>query len=255
MLAGANTRMIGPSLDNSDARLHRRDAAPARPLASDYADADWMSGTYTLDGQEIFALIHAEYHGSSTRATAASTFPKCRYNAVTYRALHEQRRPVRATARRRATWWRRSLPVRARRRALRLLRPSNIIEKDGWYYNMHPRLGGVQRAARRRLPDAHAGPRATRSRGARGTATGFNVQFIDPYRESRRADRQPRVRAGVAAADRRAQPRRSPTTRSSTSTSWSGTTTKYEPSVGRPDRRASTTRRPTTSSTGPTGSS
>ena len=88
--------MIGPDLNNVThdctvvmPHLHR-------PLASDYADVDWMSGFYTFDGQEVFAINHAEYHGHEHPGYCGEQFAKCRYNAVTLSKLHEQRRPLRA---------------------------------------------------------------------------------------------------------------------------------------------------------------
>ena len=182
-LAGANTRMIGPDLNNVAhdctvvmPHLHR-------PLASDYADVDWMSGFYTTDGQEVFALNHAEYHGHEHPGYCGEQFARCRYNAVTLSRstnggeLYVRPNPPSHLV---AAMPYRYVPGDGR---YGFFTPSNIIEKDGWFYNMvlvsatyEAQRGGVCLMRTQDLAD----PKSWRA----WDGTGFNVRFIDPYREA-----------------------------------------------------------------------
>lgn len=48
-----------------------------------YDDVEWLFGTYTLDGQTVYALVHDEYHGWE-HVTCASGVPfDCWWNSVT----------------------------------------------------------------------------------------------------------------------------------------------------------------------------
>ena len=183
ILPGANTRMIGPDLNNLThdctvviPHLHR-------PLAADYADVDWVSSTYTLDGQEVFALLHAEHHGHEHPGYCGEVYTKCRYNTATFaRSTNGGDLYVRPPL---PTHLVAAIPYRAVPGDGRygFFTPSNIIEKDGWYYNMvlvsenyRAQRSGVCLMRTQNLGD----PGSWRA----WDGTGFNVRFIDPYRES-----------------------------------------------------------------------
>ncbi len=183
VLPGANTRMIGPDLDNLThdctvviSHLHS-------PLPSDYADVDWISSIYTLDGQDVFALLHAEYHGHEHPGYCGEPFVKCRYNTVTLaRSTNGGDLFVRPSPPSHlvAAMPYRYVPGNGR---YGFFTPSNIIEKDGWYYNLllvsatyRAQRSGVCLMRTQNLAD----PKSWRA----WDGTGFNVRFIDPYRES-----------------------------------------------------------------------
>ena len=75
--------MIGPDFDHL-----LRDCTPIltnsnNPLPSEYDDAEWIAGTYTPDGQQVYALVHSEYHGFAHPGYCGDEFVECRYNTVT----------------------------------------------------------------------------------------------------------------------------------------------------------------------------
>lgn len=183
ILPGPNTRMIGPDLNNLSHDCGVVASHLRSPLASDYADVDWVSSIYTLDGQEIFALLHAEYHGYEHPGYCGEPFVKCRYNTVTFaRSTNGGDLFVRPTPPNHlvAAMPYRSVPGDGR---YGFFTPSNIIEKDGWYYDMmlvsssyRAQRSGVCLMRTQNLAD----PKSWRA----WDGTGFNIRFIDPYRES-----------------------------------------------------------------------
>ena len=183
ILPGANTRMIGPDLDNLSHDCTVVLPWLNSPLPSDYADADWVSGVYTFDGQEIFTLLHSEYHPHVHPGYCGEPFIKCRYNSVTFgRSTNGGDLIVRPSPPSHlvAAMPYRYVPGDGR---YGFFSPSNIIEKDGWYYNMllvssayREQRGGMCLMRTQNLAD----PKSWRA----WDGTGFNVRFIDPYRES-----------------------------------------------------------------------
>lgn len=73
--------------DNLKAVVRRCDAPVSSshhdPDPRSYDDAEWIFGTYTLDGQTIYGLVHDEYHGwEHGNCNSAEAF-NCWWNAVT----------------------------------------------------------------------------------------------------------------------------------------------------------------------------
>jgi hypothetical protein len=179
----ANTRMIGPDLDNLTHDCTNILPRGLLPLPSDYNDWDWVGAPYTLDGQEVFALLHAEYHGSEHPGFCGDAFIQCRYNTITYArstdAGNSYVRPPSPTHLVAAPPYR-YVPGDGR---YGYFAPSNIIEKDGFYYSFilasaefKEQNGGVCLMRTQTLGD----PRSWRA----WDGEGFNVRFVDPYRES-----------------------------------------------------------------------
>jgi hypothetical protein len=183
-IGGPNTRMIGSSLDNLTTHdCNKTLSWSLNSLPSEYNDAEWIGGTYTLDGQEVFALIHSEYHGTEHAGFCGDSFQKCRFNTVTYahstdtgNSYTQPAAPDHLVA---------SVPYRYVPGDARYgyFSPSNIIEKDGWYYDIilvsaeyKRQKGGVCLIRTQTLGD----PRSWRA----WDGEGFNAQFVDPYRES-----------------------------------------------------------------------
>ena len=183
-IGGPNTRMLGSSLDNLTTHdCNKTISWSLNSLPSEYNDAEWIGGTYTLDGQEVFALIHSEYHGSDHAGFCGDSFLKCRFNTVTYahstdtgNSYTQPAAPDHLVA---------SVPYRYVPGDARYgyFSPSNIIEKDGWYYDFilvsaeyKEQKGGVCLMRTQTLADA----RSWRA----WDGEGFNAQFVDPYREA-----------------------------------------------------------------------
>lgn len=181
-----NNRLIGPDFDNLT-----RDCTPLltnsnNPLPSEYDDAEWLSGIYTPDGQQVYALVHSEYHGLAHPGYCGDEYTECRFNTVTSAqssnrgdSYTQPAPPAQLVA---------SIPYRSVPGDGRygFFSPSNIIEKDGWFYNMilssaqyREQASGVCLMRTQNLGD----PKSWRA----WDGEGFNVRFIDPYRDSARA--------------------------------------------------------------------
>jgi hypothetical protein len=79
-------RMVGPNLDQltRDCRVALTSHRDARPEAFD--DTHWIEAPYTLDGETVYALVHAEYHGEEhgKEACPSGANSACWYDAVTF---------------------------------------------------------------------------------------------------------------------------------------------------------------------------
>ena len=180
-----NKRMIGPDFDHLT-----RDCTPLltnsnNPLPSEYDDTEWISSTYTPDGQEVFALVHSEYHPQVHPGYCGDAFIQCRFTTITYahstdgNSYTQPASPDHLVA---------SMPYRSVPGDGRYgyFSPSNIVQKDGFFYNMilvsatyRKQQSGVCLMRTQTLAD----PKSWRA----WDGEGFNVRFIDPYRESAQA--------------------------------------------------------------------
>jgi hypothetical protein len=184
MLTGGDTRMIGPSLDSMTHDCVQTLVDHGQPNPWDYDDGDWLSGLYTADGQTIHALVHAEYHGQTHPGWCpGEPFIKCRFHAATYARSTDGGESYQHTpgpADLVAVPPYRYVPGEGR---YGYFAPSNIVQKDGWFYSML--LVSVSYKKQRygtclmRTQDV-ADPKSWRA----WDGDGFNVRFIDPYRES-----------------------------------------------------------------------
>jgi hypothetical protein len=181
-----NNRMIGPDFDNLV-----RDCTPLltdsnNPLPSEYDDSEWLSGIYTPDGQVVYALVHSEYHGLAHPGYCGDDFAECRYNSITSaQSLNRGDSYFQAPAPGHlvAAMPYRSVPGDGR---YGYFSPSNIVVKDGWFYNMilvsatyRKQQAGVCLMRTQNLAD----PKSWRAWDGQG----FTVRFIDPYRDSARS--------------------------------------------------------------------
>jgi hypothetical protein len=176
------TRMIGPNLDNLTHDCTQVFTSSFNPLFSDYDDSEWLGSTYTPDGQDVFALIHSEYHGTEHPGYCSDIFGNCRPNTVTFArstnggALYTQAAPPQQLV---AALPYRYVPGDGR---YGYFAPSNIIEKDGFYYSFIDadeyklQHDGACLMRTRTLSD----PDSWRA----WDGNGFDVRFVDPYRES-----------------------------------------------------------------------
>jgi hypothetical protein len=184
-LNGANTRMIGPDLDNLTHDCTVVLQSTYDPLPSNYDDWMFMGGGYTHDGQEVFRLIHTEYHGREHTGFCYGQFVAagCDFNTITFARSTDggaSYTHAPAPAHLVAALPYRYVPSEGRPG---YFTPSNIVEKDGFYYSMilvstsyKEQESGVCLMRTQDLAD----PRSWRA----WDGTGFNARFIDPYRES-----------------------------------------------------------------------
>jgi len=183
-IRGHDTRMVGPDLNNltHDCTQVMLDTLSPNPWDYDYAD--WIAAPWTEDGETVYALVHAEYHGWRLPGWCpGEPFQKCRYNSVTFakstnRGDSFQNIPGADSLV--AAMPYRYVPGDGR---YGYFSPSSIVEKDGWFYS----LLLVSTTYR----DQRAGSCLMRTRNVADPKSwrawdgdGFNVRFIDPYRES-----------------------------------------------------------------------
>jgi hypothetical protein len=179
-----NHRMVGPDLDHltHDCQVTLASDRDAQPAS--YDDADWISATYALPSGEIYALIHDEFHGAEhVGACPSGVFLKCRWNTMTLArsvtngdTFQRFTPPTNLVA---------SMPYQYVPDAGRLgiFSGSNMIQKDGYYYVfvLASRLYEEQEAGECLLrTNDLTDPKSWRA----WDGEGFNVRFIDPYRES-----------------------------------------------------------------------
>jgi hypothetical protein len=182
-LGGANTRMIGPDLNNLTHDCTVVMPSNNNPLPWEYDDALFPAGTWTFDGQEVFRLVHTEYHGDTHPGYCQGQKVSCGFTTITFArstdggtSYTRPPTPGQLVAALPYHW----VPSEG---AVGYRAPSNIIEKDGYYYNMimvspayKQQRSGVCLMRTQNLAD----PKSWRA----WDGTGFNSRFVDPYRES-----------------------------------------------------------------------
>jgi hypothetical protein len=189
ILASRHTRrMIGPELDAVAVEPEGQVILDSHGSEdhTTYDNLEWITATYTSDGQTVHALVHNEYHGWRH-------FPECKsergcwLNAVTLATSHDggasyahRAAPGHAVA----TFPYRFVPNTG---PMGYFMPSNIVERDGCHYALVRALNGPRNApaypaqargdcliATNDLSDPAAW------RGWDGER--FTVAFADPYR-------------------------------------------------------------------------
>lgn len=178
LAAHTNARVLsGPSLNSLRHDCRVVFASGKRDDPARYDDMGWLTSPYTLDGNTVYGLVHNEYHGHKRRDLCpAGDYMACWWNALTLTVSTDGGRsfgPAHYVA---------GVPYRFRgdlgRRA-GLFAPSNIVERDGWFYAMVFAEGigaqkrGVCLMRTRDLGD----PASWRAWDGRG----FTVRFVDPY--------------------------------------------------------------------------
>jgi hypothetical protein len=175
--------MIGPDLNNLTNDCTIVKASGSDPFPSHFNDRDWLAAEYTINGNEIFALIHSEYHGSTHPGWCpAGVFINCRYNTVTFaKSTNGGDSYVTPTSPKHLTA---TIPYQYDPDAGRfgVFSPSNIIEKDGFYYAMmlisSPYRAQRAGACLMRTKDL-GDPTSWRA----WDGAGFTVRFVNPFNE------------------------------------------------------------------------
>lgn len=182
-LGGANTRMIGPDLDHLTHDCTVTLTSNNNPLAWEYDGINWVGGSWTWDGQEIFRLIHTEYHGNLTPGYCQGEHFNCDFNTITFgRSTDAGASYVRPPVPDQlvAALPYHYVPGEGR---VGYFAPSNIIEKDGFLYSLvlvsteYKRQKSGVCLIRTQDP---GDPRSWRA----WDGNGFHARFVDPYRES-----------------------------------------------------------------------
>jgi hypothetical protein len=191
-----NRRMIGPTLGSVEVDCgvtmsSHLDADPAR-----YDDSEWIDSPYTLDGTNVVALVHEEYHGwdhpgmcsetpnpprrSSSPAPIAGFDPACWYNAITLATSSDGGATYTHATPPRQLLASVPYPYIQDTGPYGYFEPSNIIRRsDGYFYAMiHAEAYNAQQLGtcvmRTRNP---TDPKSWRA----WDGAGYNVTFINPY--------------------------------------------------------------------------
>jgi hypothetical protein len=172
---------IGPDLNHVRHRCEVIMGSTYDPRPEQYADKEWIMAPYTLDGRNVFALVHDEYQGYTHPGRCNSgLYLHCWYNAVTLARSTDGGRtfshafppPSNLVA---------EVPYPYEHDAgpFGVFQPSNIVRKDGYYYSLvmtrpyHAQQGGTCLMRTRNLAD----PKSWRA----WDGSGFSVTFVDPY--------------------------------------------------------------------------
>jgi hypothetical protein len=177
-------RLIGPDLDHLTHDCQVTLSSDFDPQPANFADFDYLAAPYSLPNGEIWALLHDEYHGVNHPGACPAGSPgNCRYNTITLARsttngdtfIHLPP-PTNLVA---------SVPYQYTPDSGRLgaFQPTHIIQKDGFYYSFF--------LISREFREQEAGECLMRTRDITDPKSwrawdgeGFNVTFIDPYRES-----------------------------------------------------------------------
>ncbi len=174
-------RMIGPTLDTLARDCTVRMRSDHNPDPAQFDDSEWLAAPYTEDGSIIYALVHMEYHGweHSTDCQPPNHFP-CWYNSITLASSTDAGASY-ADAADPPNQLVASLPDRYQAGAgpYGVLEPSNIVKKDGYYYDfvrIDETNSDQQRICLMRTDDL-----STAGSWRFWDGEGFNVQMGDPY--------------------------------------------------------------------------
>lgn len=150
-----------------------------RPEA--YADHEWLAAPFTSDGLHVFGLIHNEYDGYLRPLLCPTkNYSRCWMNAITYtysdnggKSFYRPIAPGNVVA---------VLPYKYVGEIgfpVGYFQPSNIIEKEGYYYVLfkatryHEQADGICVMRTKTLED----PASWRA----WDGMAFTIQFLDPY--------------------------------------------------------------------------
>ena len=176
-----NRVMSGPDLESvrHDCTIAHEGAGADDPSAFD--DKAWLSGLYTLDGINVFALIHNEFQGNKRPPLCPSRkYMHCWRNSITFAVSHDAGRSFMAPERPSNLV---ATPPRQYEtdlgRHVGYFNPTNIVERDGFYYAFFSASSyGAQKPGKCLMrTDRLADP--TSWRGWDGSS--FNVRFVNPY--------------------------------------------------------------------------
>lgn len=182
--SSSNARsFVGKSLNSTTYKCDVIYSSHLDDEPKNFADREWIAATYTLDGQRVHALIHNEFQGNRRPNLCPSrNYFRCWRNSITY-AFSEDGgesfvapKPDHLIA---------TLPYPYDGQAGKhtgYFNPTNIIEKDGYFYSLFAAEGYKAQKngmclMRTRTLDKPASWRAWDGKD-------FTIRFADPYREN-----------------------------------------------------------------------
>ena len=135
---GYGHRMIGPDFDHLTRDCTARFLPAFDPNPAHYNYGGLMYSLWTLNGQDVYALIHSEWHGYEIPGACPATFGRrrCGSGAVTFAASHDAgdtwvtpAPPDNLVA---------TIPPRPTIDDVRtgLFSPTNLIQKGSYWYSM-----------------------------------------------------------------------------------------------------------------------
>jgi hypothetical protein len=178
--------MLGPSLNQLSHNCRVIYRSPKDTDPSHFQDNNWLYSFYSPDGRVIAALAHSEYDGDEIPGMCAT--PKdpnnCWWNTITFAQSFDGGYSFEVPAPPRNLVA--ALPYRYivgnRASAYGYYGPTNIMKVGGFYYsliNEWPYQAQKGGACLIRTSDVF-NPQSWRAWDGKG----FNVQFVDPYRET-----------------------------------------------------------------------
>jgi hypothetical protein len=177
----SNREMVGPDLDHvrQDCRVVFKANEADDP--SRWDDRGWISGVWTTDGSDVYALIHNEFHGHLRPALCPSrVYERCWWNTVTEVVSHDGGISF---ARPTPPWqYVAGLPYRYKGdlgHRVGYFQPSNIIKKDGEWYAFI--WAEAERAQHRGVCLMRSLDVSDRRAWRAWDGHDFTVRFLDPY--------------------------------------------------------------------------
>ena len=185
-LHDANRPLVGPDLAHLEVDCHVALSSPNNADPSRYGDRNFVTATWTSDGQTVSALIHHEFHADQFNLCKASGDLACWYNTiVAYRSTDGGRDFARTQPFVVAAAPFRQDVGQGRHRGF--FNPSNIVSDGTFFYALISTTGwdgqpfGVC-LFRSTNPEDAGSWRAF-------DGTGFTVRYGDPYRVERLSPR------------------------------------------------------------------
>lgn len=176
-----NRRFTGATFDTMKHSCRSSLVSPKMADPAQYADLRYITATWTEDGTNVHALVHAEYHADMFKTCIYSESMKCWFNAVLYARSSNAGvdfsvdNPPQVVA---------ALPTRqdvGQGRHRGFFNPSNIIHWNGAWYMFSATIGAGGQSngvCLFRSPDI-SNPDAWRT----FDGASFEGRTIDPYRD------------------------------------------------------------------------
>jgi hypothetical protein len=181
--AGGTTRMVGPDFNTlvRDCTVVR--SSPGDPFAGNFDNSQWIMATQTSNGNDIYGLVHNEYHVNTNTALCPSgKSTDCQHASVSLVTSNDGGASYTNTTP--PSQYVAGVPYRYWPNIGRhgVAAPSNVIQKDGFYYAMLliPRGTREQRPGTCLMRTREiADPTSWRA----WDGAGFTVRFVNPYLE------------------------------------------------------------------------
>jgi hypothetical protein len=156
------------------------------PRLAEFDDLSWISGVYTSDGKTVYALSHTELRGERTEGQCPEgNYSACLLNTVTGLVSNDGGRSFRPADNGGRPPVVATLPYpypTDRKSRVGYANPTNIIERDGWFYAFV--FADGYKAQRRGNCLIRTRTLADPSSWRAWDGKDFSVTFIDPFRDT-----------------------------------------------------------------------